>query len=202
MEAREIRETQPVYNRQLRGGGERLTWLFTDGDAPPSLVPIDGEVLRSGNAFGTYRSRKDANRALEEMARGHKWCFKVLGLESGPGSCFGFQVGRCRGACVGQEPRVIHLARVKLALMPQRLQEWPHSGPVLVREGAGDRVEYHVIDGWQHLATLDGEAVEQVRITGDWPTKRPSGDFNHDSYRILRRLLREPRYRPMPLPHP
>jgi hypothetical protein len=102
---------------------------------------------------------------------------------------------------VGKEPRATHLARVKLALMPQRLQEWPHAGPMLVREGAGERVQYHVVDGWQHLATLDGDAVEAVRFTGDWPTKRQAAGFDIDSYRILTRLLREPRYRPLPLPH-
>ena len=202
MEAREIRESQPVYNRQLRGGGERLTWWFADGDAAPALVPIDAGVLRSGNAFGTYRARKDASRALEEMARQHKWCFKVLGLESGPGSCFGLQVGRCRGACIGKEPRAIHLARVKLALMPQRLQEWPHDGPMLVREGAGERVQYHVIDGWQHLGTVEqGTDVSEVEELQRLGTRARRQSFDIDCYRILTRLLREPRYRPVPLPH-
>jgi DNA polymerase III subunit epsilon len=200
LEAREVRESQPPYNRQQRGGGDRLTWLFGDGHEPPALVPIDAEILRTGSAFGVYRAEKDARRALEEMAREHKWCFKVLGLETGPGSCVGLQLGRCRGACVGKEPPAVHLARVKLALMPQRLQQWPHDGPMLVREGAGERVEYHVIDGWQHVATLDGDAVDTLRSTRDWPTKRQMPDFNIDSYRILTRMLREPRYRPLPLP--
>lgn len=201
LEAREIRESQPVYNKQLRGGGERWTWLFDDGGSPPRVVAIDADVLRSGNAFGTYRAEKDARRALEELARAHKWCFKVLGLESGPGSCFGLQVGRCRGACVGKEPVPVHFARVKLALMPHRLQEWPHGGPMLVREGDGERAQYHVVDGWQHIATLDGDAVDALRSGNDWPTARARPDFNIDSYRILTRLLREPRYRPMPLPY-
>ena len=56
----------------------------------------------------------------------------MLGLESGAGSCFGIQVGRCNGACLGREPAALHLARVKMALMPQRLREWPHQGPVVV----------------------------------------------------------------------
>jgi DNA polymerase III subunit epsilon len=201
LEAREIRESQPVYNRQQRGGGERWTWLFGTAQTAPRLVAIDADVLRSGDAFGTYRAEKDARRALEELARAHKWCFKVLGLESGAGSCFGFQVGRCRGACVGREPVPVHLARVKLALMPQRLQEWPHDGAVLVREGEGDRTQYHVIDGWQHLGTVerDGDvpAIEEFRRLG---ARTRRGTFDIDSYRILTRMLREPKYRPLPLP--
>jgi len=30
LEAREVRELQPVYNRQLRGNGERFTWWFSE----------------------------------------------------------------------------------------------------------------------------------------------------------------------------
>jgi DNA polymerase-3 subunit epsilon len=201
LEAREIRETQPVYNKQLRGGGERWTWLFDDAGGPPRCVAIDADVLRTGSAFGTYRAEKDARRALEELARAHKWCFKVLGLESGDGSCFGFQVGRCRGACVGTESVPVHLARIKVALMPQRLQEWPHAGPMLVREGEGERTQYHVIDGWQHLGTVerdaDVSAIEEFRRLG---ARAHRDAFDIDSYRILTRMLREPRYRPQPLP--
>jgi len=202
LEAREIRETQPVYNRQLRGGGTRLTWLFADG-APPQLVELDAQVLRSGNAFGTYRAERDARRALESLAREHKWCFKLLGLESGAGSCFGFQIGRCNGACAGKESAAIHLARVMLGLMPQRLKQWPHDGPMMVREGSGEHVRYHVVDGWQHLGTVepgcDSSEAEELQRLG---TRARRGAFDIDSYRILTRLLRDPRYRPLPLPRP
>jgi DNA polymerase III subunit epsilon len=203
LEAREVRESQPVYNRQLRGGGERLTWHFTEAGGAPALVPIDADVLRTGNAFGTYRCERDARRALEALAREHDWCFKVLGLEMGPGSCFGFQVGRCRGACAGKEPVPTHLARVKLKLMPQRLEPWPHGGPVMVREGAGERAQYHVIDGWQHLGTIEsGSDVCEVDEFQRLGARARRNSFDIDSYRILTRLLREPRYRPLPLPRP
>jgi hypothetical protein len=81
------------------------------------------EALRSGNAFGTYRTERDARRALEEMARARHWCLKLLGLETGEGSCLGYQVNLCKGACVGAEPRARHLARVKLGMMRLHL---PH----------------------------------------------------------------------------
>jgi DNA polymerase-3 subunit epsilon len=200
LEAREIRERQPVYNRQLRSDGERLTWQIDDEGGAPRLVELDSTVLGSGNAFGTWRSEKDARRALESLAREHQWCFKILGLESGPGSCFGFQVGRCKGACVGKEPRAMHLARVKLALMPQRLKPWPHKGPMIWREGAGERAQLHVIDGWQHLASFDCTDEDALR---HW-RRKPLTTFDMDAYRILTRQLRDARLLPVPgsLPGP
>ncbi|MBC8027949.1 MAG: hypothetical protein H7Y89_18310 [Steroidobacteraceae bacterium] len=199
LEAREVRERQPVFNRRLRGGGECLTWLFADDSSAPQLVGLDARVLRSGDAFGIYRSERLARKALESLARENQWCFKVLGLEEGAGSCVGLQVGRCRGACTGKESPAVHLTRVKLKLMPQRLEPWPHDGPMMVREGAGERAEYHVIDGWQHLATLENEFddVEELQRVS---TRSRRTEFDIDSYRILTRLLREPRYQPLPLP--
>jgi DNA polymerase-3 subunit epsilon len=195
LEAREVRERRPVYNRQLRSDGERLTWLFDDAGGAPQLTGLSAQVLASGNAFGTWRSERDAKRALESLAREHRWCFKLLGLESGPGSCFGFQVGRCNGACVNKESAAMHLARVKLALMPQRLMPWPHRGPMLWREGSGERAQFHVIDGWQHLGSFDCSDEDALR---HWRRRHPAGQFDMDAYRILTRRLRDARLVPLP----
>ena len=199
LEAREVRESQPEYNRQLRGGGERFTWVFEDGDAAPQLVTLNAEVLRSGNAFGTYRAERDARRALESLAREHRWCFKLLGMESGPGSCVGLQMGRCNGACVGKESARVHLARVKLGLMAQRLKPWPHEGPMLLREGVGERTEYHVIDGWQYLGTFDGDDLN-AQAERNWKGALARADFDIQTYRIITRELRERRLLPLPSP--
>jgi DNA polymerase-3 subunit epsilon len=193
LEAREVREARPAYNRQARSGGGRFTWLFEEGGAAPKLVELDAEVLRTGNAFGTWRAARDATRALENLARDHRWCFKVLGLESGMGSCVGLQVGRCNGACVGKEPAAVHLTRVKLGLMSQKLKPWPHRGPMMLREGAGTRVQYHVIDGWQHLRSFDGGDEDAIVHT-----RHSAERFDIDTYRILTRLLRDRRLLPIP----
>ena len=199
LEAREVREAQPLYNRQTRGGDERLTWQFDDGSAAPQLVTLTAQVLRSGNAFGTYRTARDAMRALEGLAREHQWCFKLLGLESGAGSCFGLQVGRCKGACVGNEPALLHMARVKIGLMPLKLKPWPHEGPVVLREGAGERQQWHIIDAWQHLATID--ASDEDAIAEFCGRKRRTIErFDIDAYRIFTRYMGDSRHKPLPLP--
>lgn len=198
LEARTIREEQPVYNRRLRGGGERLTWMIDDSGAAPQLVTIDREMLRSGFAFGAYRSERDAHKALESLAREHHWCLKMLGLEAGEGSCFGYQVGRCGGACVGRESRERHLARVKVGLMRNQLQRWPYEGPIAVTEVAADgRRQLHVIDDWQLVATLD--AAEGADEVAQYPLAGNAGPFDIDTYRILVRALKDSRYRVVPL---
>jgi DNA polymerase-3 subunit epsilon len=200
LEAREIRESQPVYNRQLRGNGERFAWFFGDAAEVPRLVELDAEVLRSGNAYGTWRTRGDARRALENLAREHRWCLKLLGLEQGPGSCFGHQVGRCAGACIGREPAALHLARVKMGLIRLRLAPWPHPGPVVVREANGECEHLHLVDGWQHLATVERAEcdvpLDELARSASARHRR----FEIDEYRILTRMLGEARLRTRVLP--
>jgi hypothetical protein len=79
--------------------------------------------------------------------------------------------------------------------MPQRLKPWPHGGPMLWREGAGERAQLHVIDGWQHLACFDCSDEDALL---HWRPKASAGHFDMDAYRILTRQLRDARLLPLP----
>jgi DNA polymerase-3 subunit epsilon len=198
LEAREVRERQPVYNKQLRGAGSRYAWLF-EGDASPRLITLEPQALCGGNAYGSWRSERDARRALTAMAREHHWCLKTLGLEPGEGSCFGYQVQRCSGVCIGREPVALHLARVRLGLARQQLPPWPHAGPVVIQEGQGERRQYHLVDAWQHLATFDGDEADDG-LSNYSRLRRHSHAFDADVYHILKRALRTRRVTPLPRP--
>lgn len=190
LEARTVREEKPVYNRQLRGGHDTWSWLFpaegARAEGPPLLVPLDWTTLDAGDLFGLYRTEKQGKKALEALAREQRFCLKTLGLENsrgGGGSCFGYQVGRCTGVCVGREPLALHMMRVKLALAERRLKPWPYEGPIGVREASVNGLEQvYVVDRWQHLATLDAhDAV---------PEYGPPRELDLDVYKILTRHLR------------
>ena len=128
-------------------------------------------------------------------------CLKVLGLETGsPGSCFGHQIDRCSGACVGAESAAKHLLRAKLALAPQKLRAWPYRGAVALEEtGVQGLRQWHVIDGWHYLGTVHPDAVtDAVPEVADGETGRfdrlldkagASTGFDPDVYRILARHL-------------
>jgi DNA polymerase-3 subunit epsilon len=110
----------------------------------------------------------------------------VLGREKGEGSCFAFQLGRCRGACVGKEPLGLHDARLQLALASLRLKPWPFPGPVGIREPGpgGTPPVLHVIDRWQHLGT----ARDPAEVDGLTSVQSLDG-FDADNYRLLGRCL-------------
>lgn len=185
LEARLVRELKPLYNRKLRGAAQIYTWIIADDGGAPRLAPLDHLQLsfEGGDAFGLFRNEKAARKTLLAVAREKNLCLKVLGLEAARGSCFAYQLGRCAGACVGEEPLPRHGLRLKLALASQRVKSWPHPGPIGIREvGENDLEQVHVIDEWRHVATLQ---------EGDELPSRPGRlqPFDLDVYQILLRYL-------------
>ena len=181
LESQWVRQFKPVYNRRLRGGVEHYTWFVRDDGASPVLQQLEGPLPDDGDCFGLFRTAKAARTALTTIARESRLCLKTLGLETGgAGSCFGYQLGRCDGACLGGESLLKHALRLKLALAKHKLKSWPYAGPIRIEErNAQGRVEWHHVDRWQYRGTrtLDGERASE------------SG-FDPDVYRILVRCLR------------
>ena len=90
--------------------------------------------------------------------------------------------------------RAMHLARVKLGLMTQRLVPWPHDGPVVVREG---QWRTRAVARHRRLATPRHRRRQRVRCAARRDRARSASARRHgfdiDDYRILTRLLRDAR---------
>jgi DNA polymerase III subunit epsilon len=196
-EARLVKDLQPLHNRRLRKSGD--AWVIRLAQAGDGLradvVPLEEADTAMGAApsadlHGPFRSARDARKALDELVRANDLCPRALGLEPGEGSCFGFQVGRCRGACCGREPLVLHAARARMALLRHKLRSWPFRGRIAVRERDWRGMdEMHVFDRWRYLGTVSSdESLDELPGTA-------SLEFDLDSYRILCKYLDRPRPR-------
>jgi DNA polymerase III subunit epsilon len=137
------------------------------------------------DCYGVFQSAKDARKALTEIARGQSLCLKVLGLEQSSGSCFGYQVGKCKGSCIGQEPLALHSLRAQIALSSLKLKAWPFPGRVALRERAAFGAdELHVLDHWSYVGTARSDE-ELAALTA----KQAPGAFDAHVYRILVRYF-------------
>ena len=190
LEARLVKQRQPLHNRQLRRESSLCAWrLNADPLARPLLTLVRGEELQPrefDQLYGVYRSKSQAIKSLRELADKHALCPQALGLESGKGHCFAHQIGRCKGVCCGQEKPELHYLRLQLALAEHRLQVWPHAGPVGLREhnAQSGRSDIHVFDQWCHLATVHNEAELEATLQS-----RQTLAFDLDSYRLLLKHL-------------
>ena len=139
----------------------------------------------SGAAAACFVRSKDARKALIDIARAQRLCLKILGLEPSAGSCIAYQLGKCKGACVGKEPLVLHALRLRMALSSLKLKPWPFPGRVALRErDPQGAIDLHVVDHWTYLGTARSED-ELASLA----VKAPSAPFDAHVYRILVRHL-------------
>ena len=176
-----VKQMLPAQNRQLRKNDEVCTWTLVDeGDGwlrPELHLASELDMSLCKASYGLFKTRKEANEVLRALADEHKLCDTLLGLEKNtPGKpCFGHQIKRCKGACVGNEAYARHTMRLIAALTRLKLAVWPLNGPALIREGD----EAHLINGWRYLGTIKSD--EEIPALLD--TRLPP--FDRDTYKIL-----------------
>ncbi len=193
LEARLVKQKQPLHNRQLRRQNTLCAWrLDADPSARPLLTLVRGEELQPrefDQLYGVYRSKTQAIKSLRELADVHALCPQALGLESGKGPCFSHQIGRCKGVCCGKEKPELHHLRLQLALAQQRLQVWPHPGKIGLREHDPQtgRSDIHIFDQWCHLASVQDDTELENALTSNATLA-----FDLDTYRLLLKHLMLP----------
>ncbi len=190
-----IKSETPLYNRRQtkakrlfqlalstdKRGYQRVQIEMADLSQPPEFT----------NRFGLFRSQKQAQKKLLQLVTEHQLCQQLTGLEPAKkGSCFGFQLHKCKGACAGVEAAMIYNLRLQTALSGLKNQVWPWSGPILVKElaidGDDDKSHYHLIDQWLYLGRVNDIDSAQQRLfrIADVPQY-----FDLDAYKIQLRFL-------------
>jgi DNA polymerase-3 subunit epsilon len=186
LEARLVKEKQPIHNRQLRRENNLCAWrLEANPNSRPLLTLVRGDDLapeQFGSLYGPFRSKNQAQSHLRELAEAQGLCLQALGLESGKGRCFAHQIGHCKGVCCGEEAPERHHLRLQMALVSHKLQVWPFAGKVGLREhnARTGRTDIHLFDQWCHLATVhsDDELHDALQ------SRSSPLAFDLDSYRL------------------
>ena len=107
-------------------------------------------------------------------------------MDKGKGACFQNQLGRCDGACAGQESPDSHNARLLDQLDRQRIAAWPFEGPLLLAEQTIHPLEqqparqFHLVDQWAWHGCFDSQ--EEAKDALSSPT---ATSFDRDAYRLI-----------------
>jgi excinuclease Cho len=157
LEAQLIKRMNPLFNVRLRRLRKLVSWRLEAVAGGLKPVCTDGHEAALGvepGWYGLFSSRHAAQAQLRNWADEHRLCHALLGLEaSSRRGCFGWQIKRCAGACVGQEPRLDHDARLRAALESAQVAVWPFATPVDVIERLGDWEQRHRVWRWRHLGS-------------------------------------------------
>lgn len=179
LEARLIKEQQPLFNKRLRRN-RQLCSLRVEEGKPQVVYAREVDFSSSPHLFGLFANRRTALQALQSIADEEKLCYGLLGLEplSRGRPCFRSALKRCAGACCGKESVEEHNSRFLAAMARMQLVCWPWHGPIGLKESFGEMTQYHIIHNWLWLGSVNtpGEAAALLRT--------PAG-FDHDGYKIL-----------------
>ena len=185
LESRLIKERMPSMNIKLRRSKDLCGWSLVEGDGGV-LVPalVTHHQLAPGlqdNLYGLFYSKREAHSYLKAIAKKYHLCEALLGLEKRVEgkSCFGYQVKQCGGACLNLTPIALHNLQLKTALDFFKVQAWPYSGPIAIKEGA----EMIVIDKWCFLGTaINQDELYELAESGE-------AEFDLDIYKIVKKAL-------------
>ncbi|EML2224057.1 TPA: excinuclease Cho [Klebsiella aerogenes] len=193
LEARLIKEQQPLFNKRLRRNKQLCSWLLEAGK-PQIVYAREVDFSHQQHLYGLFANRRAALQALQTIADEHRLCYGILGLEplSRGRACFRSALGRCAGACCGKESVEDHNQRLLAQMSKLQLVCWPWAGPVALEERGPDMVQYHIIRNWLWLGAVDSltQAAELTTL--------PAG-FDHDGYKILCKPLLSGEYQLHPL---
>lgn len=184
LESTKVKELQPVFNRLLRRKTKQSIFLRSFDEKGYETIHIKNTDLSAHqtleDVYGVYTTKSQAKARLEEAAKTFQLCPKLLGLEKANGACFRYQLGLCKGACIGKESSELYNVRVELALERSKIESWPFKSEVAVRISQTRSI---IVDQW---------IVKSVVEHGyDEPTITPvEGGFDIDTYKIIRSYIR------------
>lgn len=187
-----LRDFRPPWNRpQEPAEGAFALRLLANRRRPPmhERVPVAGtDPADWAGLYGVFRSRREADNLLRELAMLYRLCPRRLGLEGGSGACTAHAARRCAGVCAGRETPAEHDARLAAALAGVGLKPWPWAGAVRIVEHhpASGRTRHHVFDRWCFLGSAADEAAAAALAA------TAARAFDADVWRILGRWLAVP----------
>lgn len=203
-----IRRHMPAHNRALRHQSEAHFVVFEATDPKPRfarLADLTGQT--PGGQLGPFASRAAARSCLVSLGRRHGWCLRAMGLERGHDGapCFARQLGRCAGACVGEQTRETLAAQIALELDEKQIPHWPAAQlQIIERSVAGDEALCHCFDQWRwqqsHALPVDAVATDSPDLvpaaTASWPAlhddesrQTPAIDFDRHVVDLLLRFI-------------
>ncbi|MEC4718900.1 exonuclease domain-containing protein [Noviherbaspirillum sp. CPCC 100848] len=184
LEARMVRQLQPAFNHVAQDA-QTCAWRLAmrKGVLQPVLITTDDLFFGVDlDLYGLFASRRKACDALRAVANAYQLCPRLLGLEKTRGNKDGAAgEGQCKDACTcaAGSNLDVHNQRLRAALQGMRVQPWPYTGAIAIRENT----ELHVIDCWSYLGSVGSEigAFELLQ--------KGRGQFERQVYHIVRKWL-------------
>jgi DNA polymerase-3 subunit epsilon len=121
VEADAIKEHLPKYNKRGRRRNSQVG-IFKNTDANGYInLSVDTISKDDDIPIASFDNQAEAQAFLYRMVEDYSLCQKLCGLYKSTNACFHHQIGKCHGACIGEEPTHDYNQRVQNAIASQSL---------------------------------------------------------------------------------
>lgn len=190
-----IKAETPLYNRRQRQ--VRKLWTVhlqrsNDNFLQPVAADFSPWGERAKDSYGLFHNRRHVDNTIRRHAKDQGLCLRMLGLDSGKGPCFQYQLKRCDGACAGVESAEEHNERLLSVLDGDRIAAWPFAGPLFLVERnirplpQQPSEQFHLVNHWSWLGCFSNPALGQAISKDSTQTV-----FDRDAYRMLISALKK-----------
>lgn len=121
LENAEIKSLQPEINRAQRRKSFpfAIYYYFDEGGYLQMKIKKKNKIDAPGTAAVLHElpDYNSATNYLRGLSDGYRLCLKKTDIDTGPGPCFYYQIGKCGGACTGAESPDDYNLRVRQAVV-------------------------------------------------------------------------------------
>lgn len=103
-ESYEIKKHQPLFNRRQRRSLFRYELSTSVNDKGYICFALEKSTQCDSSPLACFTTRAEARNFLEQVIEKYNLCQKLCGLYPSEGHCFHYEIGACKGACIGREP--------------------------------------------------------------------------------------------------
>ncbi len=188
LESQMIKKHLPIFNRMLRQS-HTLTMLVLDTSLAYHRLQIDQvkniHLYDPKQIMAICKSQRQAKQLIISTAQEYKLCQKILGVEKSQNSCFGYQIDKCKGACINKESPELHNLRLELAFTKTKIKSWPFENQKLITEKnlLTGQTDIFTINNWVIVKKTSHVQEEQISSV------EFEQFFDYDTYKILLKAI-------------
>ncbi|RSK45225.1 exonuclease domain-containing protein [Hymenobacter rigui] len=188
-ESHEIKRLKPLYNRaQRRSVFPAGIFLRTDENGYKHLYYGRADDHAESHPLIALGNQYKAKGFLFHKVAKFNLCQKLCDLYKTQGSCFDYQVHRCKGACLGLEPPEEYNQRVEAAI---ESFTYEHGSFVVIGQGRRpDEKSLVVVENGRYLGFGYVDEVFSARRFADFRDAITRYNDNKDVQQIIRQYLR------------
>jgi len=110
-ESFEIKKHKPLFNRRQRRSLFRYELEYNTDAEGYIRFSIEKTTERERSPLVCFSTKAEAMNFLIKIIEKYQLCQKLCGIYPTVGNCFHFEIGACKGACIGKEPAELYNIR-------------------------------------------------------------------------------------------